>query len=71
MPLYDTGELDLTARWIVIEGDVKRSYAVGSYRRLVIHTGYGLDFQADIPLDAAEPTGRVRFGFDSGHVMSL
>lgn len=61
--------VDLVTRWIVLEGEVVHSRRLGPWVRLELHTE-GWRFLADVPpAQAPQPGSRLRFGFDSAHVV--
>ncbi len=61
------------ARWVVLKGVVEQRHPMGPWVRLTLvgetsRTWYS--FQADVrPEEAPAPRTRVRFGFDSAHVV--
>jgi hypothetical protein len=59
--------VDLTARYIVLEGEVVGSYPAGPWTRLRVRTKHGLSFKADLP-GTAEVPRTVRIGFDTAHI---
>ncbi len=60
---------DTVARWVVLEGTVEERRPLGPWVRLELSSAYQ-GFQVDVRPEEAPALGtRVRFGFDSAHVV--